>query len=231
MTRFLITILITFSFSAKITSQVKNLDSFYLDKINYYKNINNDSLFFYCKKLEQSDNICKSLEGSTGKSYGFYRKKDYDKAESISLKVIKQVDSILKHKDLTCLLDRKIAALNRLFWIKKNQEKYQEAFAILIQKEDLIVNHPVKDDVNFRNLLGLTLSKAVIKNKLDMQGKAKSILLQSLSEAKNPILKNIQKDEFFLHWKANSYNCLGNTYVSLNNQHPNKAFLDSANYY
>src|SRR5690606_1525218 len=156
----------------------------YLDKINYYKNTNNDSLFFYCEKLEQSNNICKSLEGSTGKSYDFYRKKDYDKAESISLRVIEQVDSILNHKNLTCLLDREITAINRIFWIKKNQEKYQDTFAILTQKEDLIVNHPIKDDVNFRNILGLTLSKAVIKNKLDMQNKAKSILLQSLSEAK-----------------------------------------------
>ncbi|WP_408035288.1 helix-turn-helix domain-containing protein [Tenacibaculum aestuarii] len=231
MTRFLITLLITFSFSAKITSQTKNLDSFYLDKVNYFKDINNDSLFYYCEKLEQSENICKRLEGATGKAYGFYREENFDKAESICLKVIQQVDSLLADKFLTCLLDRKIAAFNRLFWIKKNQEKYQEAFAILVQQESIILNHPIKDNINFRNILGLTLSKAVIKNKLDMQDKAKDILLQSLSEAKNPILKNVQQDEFFLQWKANSYNCLGNTYVSLNNQRPNKAFLDSANYY
>lgn len=87
MTRLLIAIFIILFFSTNSASQTKSLDSFYLDKINYYKNTNNDSLFFYCEKLEQSNNICKSLEGSTGKSYGFYRKKDYDKAESISLEL------------------------------------------------------------------------------------------------------------------------------------------------
>ncbi|MGG6230568.1 helix-turn-helix domain-containing protein [Tenacibaculum sp. SDUM215027] len=231
MTRFIAILLITFFFSTKTVSQTKYLDSINHNKINFHKNINNDSLFFYCDKLEKSNNICKKLEASTGRAYGFYRLKKYDKAEKTSIAVIKQVDSLLKTKDLTCLIDRKIAALNRLFWIKKNQEKYEEAYSVLIKYEYEVLNHPIKDQKWIRNKLGLALSKAVIKNKLNMQEKSKNILLNIISESKTPILKNVQNNSFFLQWKANSFNCLGNTYMSINSKQPNKVYLDSADYY
>lgn len=229
MTRFII--LITLFSSLKIISQTKYLDSINHSKINFYKNINSDSLFFYCDQLENSNNICKKIEASTGRAYGFYRLKKYDKAERISINVIKQVDSLLKAENLTCLIDRKIAALNRLFWLKKNQEKYEEAYSILIKYEHEILNHPIRDQKWIRNKLGLALSKAVIKNKLNMQEKSKAILLNTISESKNPILKSFQNNSFFLQWKANSFNCLGNTYMSINSKKPNKTYLDSADYY
>lgn len=232
MTRFItIIILITFFFSVKTVSQTTYLDSINHNKIDFYKNINNDSLFFYCNKLEKSNNICKKIEASTGRAYGFYRLKKYNKTEKISIDVIKQVDSLLETKNLTCLIDRKIAALNRLFWIKKNQEKYEEAYSILIKYEYEVLNHPIKDQKWIRNKLGLALSKAVIKNKLNMQEKAKKILLNIISESKNPILKDVQNNDFFLQWKANSFNCLGITYMSINSKQPNKIYLDSADYY
>ncbi|CAM1349959.1 helix-turn-helix domain-containing protein [Tenacibaculum ascidiaceicola] len=231
MTRFIIIILITLFSSLKIIPQTKYLDSINHSKIDFYKNINSDSLFFYCDKLENSNDICKKIVASTGRAYGFYRLKKYDKAERISINVIKQVDSLLKVENLTCLIDRKIAALNRLFWLKKNQEKYEEAYSILIKYEHEILNHPIQDQKWIRNKLGLALSKAVIKNKLNMQEKSKAILLNTISESKNPILKSVQKNSFFLQWKANSFNCLGNTYMSINSKKPNKTYLDSADYY
>lgn len=227
------TFFIVFSFSKEIISQTKRLDSINLSKANFYKNTNTDSLFFYCNKLTESNNICKKLEGETGKSYGYYREKKYDIAEKIAKKVIYKVDSLNKIINKPCLIDRKTTALNRLFWIKKNQEKYEEAYAILIEKENQIINHPIKDQLNNRNKLGLKLSKAVIKNKLGMHSKAKKLLLNSISEIKNPIFKNLQNDDFFIQWQANLYNCLGNTYISLNNKEtiPNNILLDSAAYF
>jgi AraC-like DNA-binding protein len=231
MTRFITIILITLFFSKKVSSQTKYLDSINFNKINFHKNINSDSLFFYCDKLEKSNNICKKIEASTGRAYGFYRLKKYDEAEKICFNVIKQVDSLLKTEKLACLIDRKISALNRLFWLKKNQEKYEEAYSILIKYEHEILNHPIQDQKWIRNKLGLILSKAVIKNKLNMQEKAKVILLNAISESKNPLLKSVQNNVFFLQWKANSFNCLGNTYMSINSKEPNKTYLDSADYY
>ncbi|TDQ27764.1 helix-turn-helix domain-containing protein [Tenacibaculum caenipelagi] len=229
MTRFIIIILLFCS--TKVISQTKHLDSIHLSRINYFKNINSDSLFYYCNKLGESNNICKKLEASTGRAYGFYKLKNYDESERIANQVIKQVDSILEKENLTCLLDRKTAALNRLFWIKKNQEKYEEAYSVLIKCENVIINHPIKDQINFRNILGITLSKAIIKNKLNMQQSAKDILLDAISEIKNPILKDHQKEDFFIQWQANTLNCLGNIYLSINNKSPNKVYLDSADYY
>lgn len=220
-------------FSKKVISQTKRLDSINLEKINFFKNTNTDSLFFYCNKLEKSNNICKKLEAKTGRSYGYYREKKYAEAEKIATKVIHKVDSLNKLTNKACLLNRKTTALNRLFWIKKNQEKYEEAYSILIKQENLTINHPVKDQLNYRNKLGLKLSKAVIKNKLGMHHEAKALLLNSISEIKNPFLKNLQNDNFFIQWQANLYNSLGNTYISLNNKAPNtnSILLDSAAYY
>ncbi|CAM1349039.1 AraC-type DNA-binding protein [Tenacibaculum crassostreae] len=231
MDKLLIFIFLALFFFTKVSSQTKKLDSIHLEKINYYKNINSDSLFFYCDKLEKSATFCKKLEAYTGRAYGLHRLKKYNEAENLINKVIIKVDSALKKENEICLINRKIAALNRLFWIKKNQEKHEEAYDLLIKNEKLILNHPLKDNINFRNILGLNLSKAVIQNKLNMQDSAKSILLKSLRDAKKPILKDVQDDDFFIQWKANSYNCLGNTYLSLNNKKENKSFLDSANYY
>ncbi len=232
MTRFFSFALLALFFSLETLAQTKRLDSIHLRKINYFKNINTDSLFFYSDKLEQSNDLCKKIEALTGRAYGFYRLKNYDKSENIANSVIQHVDSLSQQGySYTCLLDRKISALNRIFWIKKNQEKYEEAYKVLIECESNVLNHPIKDQVNFRNKLGLTLSKAVIKNKLNMQQKAKSILLEAISEIENPILEDVQDDNFFLQWKANAYNCLGNTYLSINSKQNNTVFLDSADYF
>ncbi len=229
---FFVPFIALFSFK-KAHSQTSKLDSINFDKVNFYKNTNIDSLFFYCDKLEKSNNICKKLEAKTGRAYGYYIQKNYTKAEKITRGVIEFVDSLNQSLEKPCLIDRKIASLNRLFWIKKNQEKYEEAYAILIEKENQILNHPVKDQLNFRNQLGLKLSKAVIKNKLGMHDKAKVLLLNSIAEIQNPIVKNLYNDDFFIQWQANVYNCLGNTYIALNgkNTNPNKTLLDSATYY
>ncbi|GFD92692.1 hypothetical protein KUL156_24810 [Alteromonas sp. KUL156] len=231
MIRFILITLITLFFSLNTVSQTIYLDSINRSKIDFYKNINTDSLFFYCDKLENSNNICTKIEAATDKIYGLYRLKRYDEAATSSNKVITQIDSLLQNNNLTCLIDRKIASLNRLFWIKKNQEKYEEAYSILIKYEKEIINHPIKDQKWIRNKLGLVLSKAVIKNKLNMQEKAKSILLKAISESKKTVLKDFQKNNFFLQWKANSFNCLGNTYILINNKNPNTILLDSADYY
>ena len=69
------------------------------NQVNFYKNTNIDSLFFYCDKLEKSSNICKRLEGQTGRAYGYYRDKKYSESERIVLKVIHTVDSLNKQKE------------------------------------------------------------------------------------------------------------------------------------
>lgn len=231
MNRFFTFFLLVCFFSLKATSQTARLDSIHYSKIVYYRDVNIDSLFHYSNKLEKSTDLCQKIEALNSKTYGYYKLKNYEKAEKLSRNIIAKIDSLYQTYDDACLIDKKITALNRIFWIKKNEEKYEEAYKILITCEEIVLNHPIKDHKNFRNKLGLALNKSVIKNNLDLQQSAKSILLKAISETNHPILDAVQEKSFFTQWKANVYNGLGDTYLSLNNKQQNPIYIDSADYF
>lgn len=215
-----------------VVSQTSRLDSINFNKILFYRNTNTDSLFFYLKKLEQSNDMCQKIVALTGKAYGFYRQKNYLKSEKIVIDVINQVDSLLKNNNSTCLYDRKISALNRLFWIKKNQEDYEKAYKTLVKCEDIISNYPEKTQKHFRDKLGLVLNKASIQNRLTNPEKALETLYKTILKTKNPILNNIKNDTYYKQWKANIFNCFGNSYMKMYKKYNITSYIDSAaNYY
>ena len=231
MTRYLLFIFIFFSSSKEIISQTKFLDSIHTNKIFFFKEKNNDSLFYYSKKLNRSNNICKKLEAATGLAYGYYKLGDYEKSEKTAIQVIKKIDSLTKEENITCLLEKKIVALNRLFWIRKNQENYDDAYRYLTLMQNTNEKISKKSDKHLRYKLTIKSAKAIVSRALKMELAAKNILLSAYNDSKQEVFKPINQTPSFLEQKANIINNLGNTYMDLSLKNSNPVFLDSASYY
>lgn len=223
----LFTILCAFnvlSQSIDLTNSKKALD--------YYKNINNDSLLSISKKLQFSKDKETIIESVSAEAYAYYRMKKYDQSEKIAFKLLEilKKDSINIHKK-QYYYDGKISALNRLFWIKKNQEDYNKALEYLIKMQQINENSPNKSTKYLRHKLTIKLSKAIIKKALKMELEAKNILLDAYAETKNDIFKTLSKDNYFLQQKANIINSIGNVYMDMSHKEDNNIYIDSANYY
>ncbi|MGQ3679520.1 helix-turn-helix domain-containing protein [Tenacibaculum discolor] len=231
MTRYLLFIFIFFSSSKEIISQTKFLDSIHTNKIFFFKEKNNDSLFYYSKKLNRSNNICKKLEAATGLAYGYYKLGDYEKSEKTAIQVIKKIDSLTKEENITCLLEKKIVALNRLFWIRKNQENYDDAYRYLTLMQNTNEKISKKSDKHLRYKLTIKSAKAIVSRALKMELAAKNILLSAYNDSKQEVFKPINQTPSFLEQKTNIINNLGNTYMDLSLKNSNPVFLDSASYY
>lgn len=212
-------------------TQNTSSDSIYLKKIDLFKNTNSDSTLFYSKKLINSTYICNQLAGTNAKIYALYRQKKFKEA-TIEIKALDiKIDSLLKKDEQSCFYDYKAALNNRLFWISKNQENYNQAYEYLLKCEQYLKAHPIKDAKNYMNNLGVASSKALIKTKLNMQKEAKLLLLQTYAKTKNPILNSLKDKNNLTLLKANVLNSLGNTYLSIANKQNNIVLLDSASYY
>jgi len=223
--------LLLFIFFNKVISQNHYLDSINLIKFAFYKDVNIDSALFYSEKLEQSSNICKKLEGIAAKSYLFYKQGKYSETETLLINLEKDIDSLMKLSTNDCFISRKIAIYNRLFWIKKNEEKYSEAYKILLKSEKLIFSDANKNQNKYKEELAILLNKAVIKNKLSLHEEAKNLLIETYLNSHNFIPKESKDNYFVIQWKANILNCLGNSYLSLANNNKNTSLLDSSLYY
>ena len=55
--------------ASNVTSQNRHLDSINFSKIVFYRNTDTYSFIFFCKRLEQSNSICKKIEALTGKAW------------------------------------------------------------------------------------------------------------------------------------------------------------------
>ncbi|AZJ36168.1 AraC family transcriptional regulator [Tenacibaculum singaporense] len=238
MTRYLLIIFVTLSFSKKIVSQTKYLDSIHRNKVYYFKNLNNDSLFYYSKKLQQSNNKLSKVIGISAEAYAYHRLKKYKEAEETALRLVEKTNYFLNNStnEKQAFLEAKVSGLNRLFWIKKNQEDYTKAYEYLIQMQSSNEQHPNKKDVKYlRYKIIIKTLKAIINQALNMNFEAKQILLSAYSDSNSEAFSNL-KDNRFLQQKADLLNSLGNAYLSINrtdiqNKNHNKSYLDSASYY
>jgi len=99
-------------------------------KIKYYYYNNTDSVFHYAKKLEKSSDKCISDSGKNIIASAYYKSGNFKKSEELALEIL----TSLKDKNSLCNIDNKLRALTRLFWIKNNQRKFNEAFNYLNKK-------------------------------------------------------------------------------------------------
>lgn len=214
-----------FSFSnIKIYSQNNFEENINLEKAAYFSNRNNDSLLFYAKKVQESKNPCDIYFGLIKEGYAYYKKGNYSESE----KIMKSVILKLKNRNKRCYQKNKIDALNRLFWIKKKQDKYTEAYNYLVTA-DSITNTLKKDLYYFKSKSFIKTNKAFIKSELNLYNESNKILAEIINDfEKNDIYKLQEPTNNFLLQKASIFNMIGNNYLNLYDAHLNEKYIDSA---
>ncbi|WGH75837.1 helix-turn-helix domain-containing protein [Tenacibaculum tangerinum] len=220
-----------FLFPIKATSQTQYIDSIHLNKANYFKNTDLDSLFYYGEKLNESENVCNKVLLFNFKAFGFYKLKDYDKAEEFSLKSLQQIDSLLQEQNLPCLTEAKIATLNRLFWVKKNQEDYNEAYRYIMLMQQTNEQNSKKSINYHTNDISIKVARATVKRALKMESVAKKILLNAYADLEHHSLDEVKNNNSFLEQEVAIINSLGDLYMDLSTQRNSTIFIDSAAYY
>ena len=217
-------LLIFFLLSIQLLSQNSDNNKESEKKIKYYYYNNTDSVFHYAKKLEKSSDKCISDRGKNIIASAYYKSGNFKKSEELALEIL----TSLKDKNSLCNIDNKLRALTRLFWIKNNQRKFNEAFNYLNQKITLLDNYPQKNEKHYVDKLFTNTSLALLKNNLGFPEEAITTLKEVINKypstdsiAKNPNYNNIIEN------LASAYNILGESYFALNSVNNNDKYLDS----
>ncbi|WP_158091362.1 helix-turn-helix domain-containing protein [Tenacibaculum holothuriorum] len=195
-----------------------------------FRDTNIDSLTFYAKKLQNSNDVCYQYKGVRALNYIPYSEENYPLSEKRTLSLIKNINNSLKETpNRQCLLYLKINCYNRLFWIKKNQENYTEAYQYLISMNEVIdrIDSPIK---KHQYSVSNKLNKAQIKRVLNMDREAINILLDVVFKAKK-VNDTAFISENLKLINSHLYNSLGKSYLILASKTDNTQLLDSANIY
>ncbi|SDS21400.1 AraC-type DNA-binding protein [Polaribacter sp. KT25b] len=219
-------LLLLFLFSGLVFSQTIKEDNFNIKKIIDFKDINNDSLIYYANKLKSSKNLCNYYHALNTEATAFYQKGNLKKAE---VNVLRILDS-LENKEEICFIKNKNTALNRLFWIYKNQNKFQEAFNVIIKRRKVLNSLPIKDNYFNVNNISLDKSLATIKKILGLHEEARTILKEMLPKLPS-IYKGFNENDYTLKLNISStLNTIGESYLESNKENT-KNYLDSASVY
>ena len=198
-----------------------------LEKIELYGNTNIDSLKFYAKKSQLSNDPCVKKLGEINEASVHYKEGDFVTSEKLSLQVI---HSIIK-KELPCKNKILLTAYNRLFWIKKNQGKYNTAFNYLLEKQKIVEQLPEKNTYYHIHRLSINTNMASIKAILGLHKEAIEILYRTNSEFKNLKLEKNQNDVTNLKViHISTLNLIADSYYNLSHKNALN-YLDSAAVY
>lgn len=202
-------------------SQTTDLDQHNMRKVEYFSNTNIDSLLFYSEEMLKSKEECIVVNGKVLIANVHYKKGDYDASEKKIYELLSEIES----KDSFCQKRNKINALNRLFWIKKNQNKYNEALSILIRREKIVESIKEKGSGYIKYRQDIVLNLAAIKQILGFNREAIQILKNSLNKEYSYI-NNKESINSYHYLLANSHlnNMIGDSHLILNQ-------LDSAKIY
>jgi AraC-like DNA-binding protein len=165
-----------------------------------------------------------SNTGKNNIASAYYKAGNFKKSEEVALEVL----TSLKDKNSLCNIDNKLRALTRLFWIKNNQRKFNEAFNYLNQKITLLDNYPQKNEKHYVDKLFTNTSLALLKNNLGFQEEAITTLKEVINtySSIDSIVKN-PNDNNLIANLASAYNVLGESYFALNSVNNNDKYLDS----
>ncbi|TVZ55723.1 AraC-like DNA-binding protein [Lutibacter sp. Hel_I_33_5] len=213
-------------FSTK--SQTKKIDDFNIEKIELFKGSNNDSLLFYSRRLQKSSDKCLSIRGEINEVYSIYLTSNYHLSEKKAKDILEE----LNDQKPICFRILKIQILNRLFWIKKNQNDYAEAFNYLLEAEEVLKTLKELKEYYFTNRINIKMQIALIKMILGYNLEARTILKKSLSDYKL-FFKNNEKEQ--VHYSkilnhTSFNNLIGETYLN-SRENNNTTMLDSASFY
>lgn len=213
-------------FSHLLFSQNSEEDKLYLKKIIAFTDINNDSLIYYANKLKNSKNLCNFYYAFNIEAKAFYQKGNLKIAKEKVLFVLESIEN----KDENCFKKHKNNALNRLFWIYKNQNKFQKAFNVILKKREVINSLTVKDNYYKANLIAADKNLAIIKKILGLHEESRAILKEMLPKLP-AIYENLNKDDNPLKLNiASILNLIGESYLESSDTNT-KNQLDSASVY
>ena len=208
-------------------AQIPLTDQYNLDKIKEFGNTNIDSLFYYSKKSQASLDPCTQKVGILGEASAHYHKGDFEKSEEISLQIIQE----LNNTNTACAIRQLITAYNRLFWIKKNQGRYDDAFKYLLLKQEAIENLSTKDEYYHLHRLSANMNMASLKEILGLYTEAFDILKKTNVELTQLYTSNIATYSYLKIIHANNLNTIGNTYFNLGKDSINSLIDSAAVYY
>lgn len=220
---FLISIMVCYNTST-LFAQEKNIDSTYILKIGEYRYTNTDSVFFYSKKLIQSNDPCMKHKGYRLQALAYYDLGDFNESEKLCLELLDQLKTVTIEKE--CLNKIRFATLGRLFWINKNTGRLKEALQYLIEKQK-IASLNESSDSYFRWVIADQYNMAFIKKDLGLNDEAISIIKkihQDYYKMKNTSFT--EKDRGMIHNFSSALNILGDIYLEKAEQ--NQQYLDSA---
>lgn len=209
-------------------------DSLYLKKLYKYTLINDDSLLFYSNKLKDSKNECIKIRAKNFEAKAYYQKGKLTIAENICLSILKS-----SQKNNRCHYLNKSNALSRLFWIYKKQEKYSEAYDVILKRKQLIESNKDLGDLFQINILSVYQHIAClneITGKYEESRGTIKKLLPKFIKLSNNLKQNgyyinpVQSEYFLKINKANILNMIGESHLKSSCCHLSIE-LDSANFY
>jgi AraC-like DNA-binding protein/predicted negative regulator of RcsB-dependent stress response len=136
--------------------------------------------------------------------------------------------SNLKGDNNSCSISNKYNALARLFWIKNNQRKFDEAFNYLNQNIQLINENLKKIDRADERRIFIKTKLALLKSNLGFHEEAITLLKEVIYTypSINDVPENTNNNNLVAN-KASAYNILGESYFALNSINNNDKYLDS----
>jgi AraC-like DNA-binding protein len=204
-------------------SQEKDLDNLYIEKLKSHSN--NDSILFYARKLKNSSNPCNEYIGKINEINVYYRKGEYDFVETALNTILEE----LKDSDLFCQKVNQISALNRLFWIKKNESKLNEGFELLIKRLKIVESFPEKNSYYFIHKLSVESNMASIKYELGLFNEVIDILKRANYDLSKLSLNPDDKYYyFFLKHKSSNLNIIGDAFWQLHQLDSTKVYYGKA---
>lgn len=213
-------------YSQKLSSSKINDDATIIKKIQEFKSVNNDSLLFYSKKLQESRDLCNSYMGKLYQSLYYYYLNDYEASKKLSKNIVKD----LQYENDYCFKKLKIEALNRLFWIHKNQNNFHLAYHNLLEIEKILASIQNKKGYQKDLKQGIRLGMASIKSLLGYDDEALVLLKGIIAHYKNNQINNEHTYYSKILNQACAYNLIGKVFLNKIENEKSKE-LDSASFY
>lgn len=225
-----------------VYGQSYNEDEIHHEKALFYLKRNKDSLLFYAKKLQQSNDHCRVLFGMYYESNVLYNQGKYSLCE----KKLNEILSLTKnHKNTNnyqysdkligktyneCINIAKLNVYRRFFYIKRNQGDYSKAYEYLTLNKKIVDNLPIKDTYYFRKKISVEKKMAQLKYSIGDYEASLKILLDTNKQIKNIKLDttNIWLDQFLLE-ESDINALIGVNYKKLAKE--SNHFIDSTELY
>ncbi|WP_408030791.1 helix-turn-helix domain-containing protein [Tenacibaculum xiamenense] len=202
---------------------------YYYSKAIEFSHSNSDSLIFYAKKIQLSDNKCDRMKGLLYEARGLYIQNNLNRCKKIVLLVVNDLNG----SEDDCNRKNLVDGYRRLFYIYKNEGNYEKALFYLLKRKEVLETFNPKEEYYQRNIFYTKNSEAILKIKLGLYEESLGLLKESykLSESLRLLNPSYEIDRNFAHGKIHVLNATGDVFLSLSKKNKTRILLDSAEYY